>query len=101
MPRTALNRPVAYIYSGGDLLYTIDLNSVASDYTLTIPSRDGGSNVVFIRHGEICVSDADCPDKTCVNTGFIHNSALPIVCIPHKLEIMIEDGINDIDGVVK
>ena len=45
---------------------------------------------------------ADCPDKVCVDTGWIGNGAVPIVCLPHHLVIRIEkQPQNDIDSVAR
>lgn len=92
-------RPVAVISRDGEVLYRIDLANACEEYTLTIPSADGGFNTVTVRSGSIAVTDADCPSRTCVNTGFISDSSKPIICIPHKLEIRIINGSDEIDGV--
>ena len=49
-----------------------------------------GSNVIRAEHGRIAVVAADCPDKICVNAGWLSDSASPIVCLPHRLVIRIE-----------
>jgi hypothetical protein len=62
----------------------------------------GESNTISVQRGKIAVVDADCRDKICVNTGYISTGAAPIVCLPHKLTIMIvDDGEteNKIDAV--
>lgn len=69
------------------VLYTIDLAS-AEDQFLNIPSPDGKSyNIVKIEAGSVCVSEAGCPDKTCVKMGKLQSDALPIVCLPNRLMI--------------
>lgn len=70
-------------------LYKIDLN-VTSNQTIKIDDNNGGYNIVEISDGEVRISEADCPDKTCVNTGFL-SSDIPIVCLPHKLVIKYSD----------
>lgn len=92
-------KPVAEIYSEGKLLYSIDLNSVAEPYVITVTDENGGMNVIEVRKGEIGVIHADCFDKTCINMGFTGRSAIRIVCLPHKLEIKIIDGQAQLDGV--
>lgn len=87
----------ACIYSDGKLLYRIDLDAVTEPYELVIEC-DGGSNTVRVEHGRICVIDADCPDKTCVNTGWLSDDIIPIICIPHRLEIRLEQS-SGLDGV--
>jgi len=79
-------RPTALVFKDGELIYEIDLSRVTATYEI-----DTGGNVVEVRPGEIGVIRADCPDKVCVHTGFVHG-ATPIICVPNKLEIRVADG---------
>lgn len=92
-------KPVAEIYSEGELIYSIDLNNVGEPYQITVTDLNDGENIIEVRKGEIGVVHADCPDKTCINMGFTGSSSLRIICIPHKLEIKIIDGQTHLDGV--
>ena len=83
------------IISGGEVLYTIDLSHTA-DKTFRV-ERDGNYNVIEIIDGKIHVSEADCPDKTCVHTGFLQGGA-PIVCLPNRLVIRYAQR-ADVDAV--
>ncbi|MBR4895991.1 MAG: NusG domain II-containing protein, partial [Clostridia bacterium] len=62
-----------------------------------------GENTVRVETGRIRIVSADCPDKICVDTGWISDSAAPIVCLPHRLVIRLEEGPADdaraLDGV--
>jgi len=82
----------AHIYQDGQLIETIDLNKVTEPYTFEITDADGHSNTVEVRHGEIGITAASCPDKVCVNMGFIKNDMLPVTCLPNRLVIKIESG---------
>ena len=82
----------AYIYQDGCLINTIDLSAVTQDYELTYEATDGGYNIITIKPGQIAVTDASCPDHVCVNQGFIHNSMLPITCLPNKLVIQLKEN---------
>lgn len=73
------------ILQDNEIIYKFDLTS-AENQEIKIESKEGGYNVVKIADGQIRISDADCPDKICVNTGFLLGS-VPIVCLPHKLVI--------------
>lgn len=87
--------PVAEIYSNGELYGVFPLNEERS-FTI----EDGsGYNKVEIRDGAIAVTDADCPDRVCVHTGAISDGAVPIVCLPHRLEIKIASA-DEVDAVV-
>ena len=77
------------IISGGEVLYTIDLSNTP-DRIIRV-EQGGGCNVIEITGGKIHVSEADCPDKTCVNMGFLQGGA-PIVCLPNRLVIRYVQG---------
>ena len=80
---------VANIYRDGELLCSVDLSLVTEPYEFTL--TDGrGSNVIRAEPGRIAVVDADCPDRICVRSGWHSDSAAPIVCLPHRLVIRIE-----------
>jgi len=61
--------------------------SKEKDRTFRIESNDGDWNEIKIENGKISISDADCPDHTCVKTGVLRTETMPIVCLPHKLVI--------------
>lgn len=78
------------IISGGEVIYTVDLSNTPDK---TIRVEQGGSyNIIEITNGKIHVSEADCPDKTCVNMGFLQGGA-PIVCLPNRLVIRYVQGV--------
>lgn len=79
------------IVQDGTVLYTIDLNRT-ENRQIRIPAADGGCNLVVISGGTICISEADCPDQTCVKMGVLKSDSLPIVCLPHKLIIRFAEG---------
>ncbi len=86
--------PAAEIYLDGELIKTV---SLAEECEFTVECG-GGFNTVSVLGGAIAVTDADCPDKVCVHTGAISGGAVPIVCLPHRLEIRIVDGVNSANG---
>lgn len=79
----------AQIISGGEVLYTFDL-SHTSDRIIRV-EQGGGYNIIEITDGKIHVTEADCPDKVCINTGFLQGGA-PIVCLPNRLVIRYAQG---------
>lgn len=72
------------IVSDGNLIETIDL-SASPDRVIMI-ENEYGKNIVSVEDHRIRVSEADCPDQTCVKSGFL-SAARPIICLPHKLVI--------------
>lgn len=92
---------VANIYQDGKLIRRIDLDTVTSPYEFVVQSETGGENTVSVEPGQIRISQANCPDQVCVDTGWIHDGVLPIVCLPHQLVIEIDGNHTDIDGAVQ
>ena len=88
------DRKTVEIVQNGEVIYTLDLAS-EKDRSFNIDSPDGGYNTVTISGGTICISDADCPDKTCIKTGTLRYESVPIVCLPHKLVIKLVDEPKD------
>lgn len=90
---------VVGVYSHGELIEKIHLDTVTTPYSFTI-GDDTHYNVITVERGRICVSEADCPDHVCVNTGWISDGAIPIVCLPNELVIKVEGG-GAADGSVQ
>ena len=84
----------ARVLSDGALVRTIDLTV---DQTFTV-ERGGGVNVITVRDGKVAVTEADCPDHTCMAMGF-RNGGTPIVCLPNALVIEFPPG-EAADGAV-
>ena len=96
---TAQPKNTVRIVSDGEVLYTIDLGT-AEDDTLVI-EKDGHRNTVEIKDRMIRVSEADCPDQTCVKMGWLSHSSMPIVCLPHGLVIEFTDETGDVDALTR
>jgi hypothetical protein len=79
------------IVQDNTVLYTLDYPTEGTR-TFRVDAPDGGWNEITIRDGSICISDADCPDHTCVKTGLLRSESLPVVCLPHKLVIRLEES---------
>ena len=82
--------------------YPIDI-----DKTITIKGVNGGKNILKISGGKADMTDADCPDQTCVKKHSIKYEGETIVCLPHKVVISIDNSSqnkeddNAPDAVVK
>lgn len=100
--KSALPRAkTAKIIQNGAVIKTVDLENVTEPYEFTVTNHNGGENTVRVEEGKIAVIHANCPDKICVNRGFIDSSLFPIVCLPNKLSVVITDsGDADIDAIV-
>ena len=78
------------IIQDNQIIYTIDIAN-SENRTFRIKIDGGGWNDVTIEDGKIYISDADCPDQTCIKTGVLRSESVPIVCLPHKLVIRFSD----------
>lgn len=91
-------KKIAKIMQYNELLYEIDLNAVTEPYVIDLYSHDGNLNQIEVMYGKIGMKYADCPDQTCVHTGYINSSSMPIICLPNHIVIVIEEvenGEND------
>lgn len=79
------NTDVAVITVDGEEYARLPLNK---DTQLVIETKYG-TNTVVTENGQVYITDADCPDKTCVKTGCA-DKLKPIVCLPHRLTVSIE-----------
>lgn len=81
----------------GETLYRFDMRT-AKDQSIRIEYGES-YNIIEISEGKIRVSEAGCPDKTCVKMGWLKSGA-PVVCLPNRLEIGFSGGKDGVDAVV-
>ncbi|MBQ7718653.1 MAG: NusG domain II-containing protein [Clostridia bacterium] len=89
---------VAQIKLGDKVIRTINLSEVNEPYEFKVQTDDGGYNIIYVENGKIMIKDSDCPDKICVKQGYAYSGSLPIICLPHKLSVVIL-GKPEIDAV--
>lgn len=83
--------------SGGYAVVVQEGKEIASyplseDISVTFQSSNGGYNTLVIKAGKADVTEADCPDKLCVNQHSISFNGETIVCLPNKLVVKIVSG---------
>ena len=74
---------------GAEVVVTVDGTETAR-YALSDTGR--GTNLLVIQDGKAKVTEADCPDRLCVNQKAISYQGESIICLPHKLTVTIEGG---------
>lgn len=90
---------------GGEAVISVDGETIARlplDKNCVYPVKtsdagvnaNGNENVIEVLDGRVRVREADCPNQLCVRQGWINASGEIIVCLPHKLIVAIEGGIN-------
>ncbi|HPA24079.1 MAG TPA: NusG domain II-containing protein [Candidatus Cloacimonas sp.] len=71
-----------YIYKDNQLF---GIYSLEKDKIIKIDVH----NTVEIKNGKVRMKFSDCPDKRCVKQGF--TKSMPIICLPRKVVIEIND----------
>jgi len=87
---------------GSTVSVKIDGTQIVS-YSLSenieIPIKTGDNdehiNILVIKDGKASISEADCPDKICVQTRAVSYVGETVVCLPHKLVIEITNENTD------
>lgn len=75
------------IMIGGELKDSYKLNK---NQEFDVVSEFGNNHVVIL-DGYVYVSNADCPDKVCVEHYKISKDGETIICLPHKLVIEVTE----------
>lgn len=88
----------AIVMVDGQIYRTLNLNE---NVELEIEGVDGGKNILVIEDGNAYMKDADCPDKVCVHQGKISRSNETIVCLPHKVVVVIQAETDEVDAIVQ
>lgn len=78
------NEFVQVMYNG-EIIEEIDLNQ-DGEYT----PKETPNIIIEIKDKKAHIKTSDCPDKICVNTGWLSHSGQTAVCLPNKLSIVIK-----------
>lgn len=60
-----------------------------TDREIIIETENGGENVLQIADGHVKMISANCPNLDCVHHNAISSHNESIVCLPHKLVVML------------
>ena len=85
--------PVAVVTRHGVEIYRIELQELEDRKELEIYEKY--RNLIVAEKGRICFMEADCPDRVCVNTGWISRPGQVAVCLPAGVVIKITGQEND------
>lgn len=78
------------IYVDNKLYKTYSIND---EEEIKIENEEG-YNIIKIHDHGVEITEASCPDKVCVHTGFIKKPSESIVCLPNKVHIKISTDDN-------
>ena len=85
---------------GATVVVSVDGKEVASfpldeDTVYNIGGYHGGENILEVKDGKAHLTDASCPDKLCVNMGYISKTGQSIICLPNKVVIEIKGNTEE------
>lgn len=98
---------IAFLHSDGKTPRIARVNAAGSEYIFSLKT-DGvfcvkgavGESILEVRGGKIRIADSPCPNKTCVQQGFVSSGAL--ICLPNKIAVSVEGANeNKIDAVAR
>lgn len=80
---------IAVITQDGKIIERIDLDRVKEPRQIVLPGKY--HEIIEVEKGRIRFKQADCPDKICVNTGWLNEPGEVAVCMPNRAVVKIED----------
>lgn len=58
-------------------------------------------NIIEIQDGKVRISQANCPDQTCVSSGWISKPGQALICLPNKLLVkIVSQAEGEVDVIV-
>ncbi|GAE86832.1 NusG domain II-containing protein [Acetivibrio straminisolvens] len=88
---------IAVIIKDNEEIKRIDIDAVSEPMEIAV-SGDY-SNIILVEKGRIRFKDAGCPDRVCVNTGWLTEKGDMAVCLPNRTMIKIEGQSDNVDIV--
>lgn len=89
---------VAAVEVDGRLIAQRELAQLTGPETLTVAGRGDITLTVEFSPEGVRITEADCPDKTCVRTGTLTRAGESAVCLPGRVVVRLE-GPGDTDAV--
>ncbi len=86
----------ATITVDGETVETIELNKVSGFRQIKLDCDPQVS--VRVENGRICVSEAECEDKLCVNCGWLDSDGDMAVCLPGKVVVQVDSDKSNKDA---
>ena len=76
--------------------YAETVQTVSLSENRVIPVQSNGHSLtVVIENGAVSVTESDCPDGVCVNSGTISRTGQAIVCVPAGVTVRIDGNRRD------
>ena len=87
-PRDSTPHPVASVWVDGEEVLTVNLDG-AQDQEFSILEMTGKDITFQVKDHAIRFLHSDCPDKICVNTGFIREDNSVATCLPNQVVLTV------------
>ncbi|MGI6264034.1 MAG: NusG domain II-containing protein [Acutalibacteraceae bacterium] len=72
--------------------------SLAKDGDTVLTGRDGHTVTLRVENGRIRFLESDCPDRVCVNSGWLSRAGQTAACVPAGIAVRVT-GDAGVDGV--
>lgn len=89
----------AVVIKDGQVIKRIDLENI--DQSVSFEINDKYYDLIVAEKGRIRFKEADCPDRVCVNTGWITRPGQISVCLPNGIIVKIEGSDDEIDTILR
>ncbi len=87
-------RVTATVYVQGEVEHVIELSEVSEPYEITINNAR-----IRVEKDRICFLSSDCPDKTCVRSGWLNKYHTVSACVPKGIVIVVQGDVSSPDGI--
>jgi len=95
LPKLFSGKLIATVSVEGEIVETIKLDEVEKAYTFS-PC----DNVeIEVQQGKIRFLKSDCPDKLCVESGWLESNGATSACLPEKVVISVTGEKSDFDVI--
>ncbi len=78
----------ATITVDGEIVEAVELNDVSGFREIRLESEP--SVKVRIENRKICIVEAECEDKLCINCGWLESDGAMAVCLPAKVVVSVD-----------
>ncbi len=86
------NKSTVNVYLNGTIIRTYNLTDEVDE---VITNDSGNYNHLIIHNNRVYLSDADCPDRLCVNQKPLDDKGGVICCVPNNLLVKVCGGKED------
>lgn len=83
----------------GRIVKTLELSGDDDSRTIKVEGSIGDS-VIQIEGARVRILHSPCPDKICVNQGWVEKPGEVIICVPNEISVSVE-GDDGVDAIIR